>query len=110
MIIKQTPQSNAAAAADAWQRKYGPNRSLDDWHSIVGAALKALGPQPTPEDVNALIGNQCWTECYCTECEKSVDAVVQIGEEPDYESDTVWLCRGCLAEAVRIMDEEGSEK
>jgi hypothetical protein len=106
MIIKQTPQSKAAAAADAWQGQYGPYRSLNDWHAIMGSALKSLGPQPTPDGVNSLIGNQAWTKCICTECGKSVDAVVQIGEEPDYESDTVWVCRECLAEAVRIMDSE----
>jgi hypothetical protein len=103
MIIKQTPQSRAAEAADAWEEQYAPYCSVDHWQAKMGAALKALGPRPRPEDVNSLIGNQGWTECICTECGKSVDAVVQIGEDPDYESDTVWVCRGCLAEAVRIM-------
>jgi hypothetical protein len=110
MIIKQTPQSKAAAAADAWERQYAPYCSVDHWQAKMGSALKALGPQPTPQDVNLLIGNQAWTECICTECGKFVDAVVRIGNEPHYDSDTVWLCRECLARAVRIMDEEGSEK
>jgi hypothetical protein len=110
MIIKQTPQSKAAAAAAAWEQQYAPYCSVDHWQAKMGAALKALGSQPTPEEVNALLGDNQWTKCLCTECWKSVDAVVRIGNEPDYESDTVWVCRECLAEAVRIMDEEGSEK
>lgn len=39
----------------------------------------------------------------CAQCEKWVEAVVVVGEAPDYDSATAALCRACLEKAVRLF-------
>jgi len=41
----------------------------------------------------------------CGECGKSVDAVIQIGEEPDFESRTAYVCLACLRKAMELLME-----
>jgi len=89
--------------------------------------LKKLGPNPDPDACDAVIRQQIaihtwpsgetptWTNVpTCDECGQSKDAVVRVGEEPDYESSTAFVCRDCLSEALglaglpvsRLTDEE----
>jgi hypothetical protein len=42
-----------------------------------------------------IIGNTTWTQIKCDGCEKYYKKVMIVGEEPDYESATVRLCRKC---------------
>ena len=53
-------------------------------------------------DVTAIIGNDSWTSLKCDECGKYVDAVVQVGEEPDYESYSAKLCKPCVYKALTL--------
>lgn len=63
---------------------------------VIYCNLKALGDNPTPEDVDRVIGNSSWTSIKCDECGKYVEEVIQVGEEPDYESCTANICKPCL--------------
>lgn len=67
--------------------------------------LKALGDQPNPDDVDAVMGNRSWTELpRCSECRgRSMPAVLEIGEPCEDDSDTVWLCEACLTEGLRTV-------
>jgi hypothetical protein len=56
----------------------------------------------TPADVAGIIGNASWTRLTCDECEKDTDAVLTVGEKPDYESHTASLCRSCVERAASI--------
>jgi len=40
---------------------------------------------------------------YCSACKKLVCDAVEVGEEPDYESQTATLCHDCLREAVSLI-------
>lgn len=101
----------AKSAAKAWHDKY----VKDNWrwhHSksfVTGLskkeayeALVALGDKPSPEDVNKVIGNTSWTDCLCNECGELVEEVVQLGQEPDYDSATANICFPCLKKAVKL--------
>ena len=68
--------------------------------------LKGLDPETaTAEEVAAIIGNTSWTRLDCSECGNDDGAVVQLGDEPDYESRTVFVCRACANAAVAMLDE-----
>jgi len=104
---------NKAKRAEAlWYNQYS-NSTM--WGSItpvsnktkreIHEGLVALGPFPTPEQVNEIIGNTSWTDCRCDECGKSVDKVIQVGQDPDYESSTAEICVQCLKKAIKLSKE-----
>ena len=41
----------------------------------------------------------------CSECNTSSDYTVRVGEEPDYESLTAYLCEKCLHAAVNLLED-----
>jgi hypothetical protein len=103
-----TRLDNAAFAESRWYRNYS-HQSYCNTASICGRTkreiheeLVALGPNPSPAQVEEVIGNTSWTSCVCHECGKSVEEMVQIGQEPDYESATAEICFPCLKKAVKM--------
>lgn len=97
-----TRRSRAAEAHERWERQYGD--ATGDKKAIT-QRLAALGAWPEPEAVNAVIGNDSWTECTCNECGESVPLVVRLGEPPDYESSTADVCERCLSAALARIEE-----
>jgi len=66
--------------------------------------LQALGEHPLAEDVDAFMGNSSWTDIRdCSECRAESHKVVQLGEEPDRESSTAWVCEDCLEKALKLI-------
>lgn len=55
-----------------------------------------------PEAVDEAFGNSSWTRMQCDECGAHVDWVVELGQEPDYESATACICRSCLNKALLL--------
>ena len=95
-----TSDTAAIEAIENFADQYGPEFPIHlfgDTKEIYGR-LKGLGDKPTAKQVNSIIPG--WASVYCHECDKEVDAVVQIGQEPDYESATASVCQGCLSNAV----------
>lgn len=103
-----TPHTNAAEAAERWKETYFVNGSWqygDDKEKIYHAIV-ALGSSPDPVDVDRVIGNCSWTACDCNEClSRNKPAIIQLGDEPDYESSTAWICSDCLAKAMALSAE-----
>lgn len=98
-----TPKTLAATALERWRRQYGDN-NLALKH-LVSDRLEALGPAPAPEQVNEVIGNDGWTRMTCDECgNDNPPVVVQLGQEPDYESRTANVCLECLRKAVTAAE------
>ncbi len=89
--------TRAAGAAKAWIKQYGTDRDG------VASRIEALGPTPDPDAVNKIIGNDSWTYCKCDECEQESEFVVEVGQEPDYESSTARLCGECVRRAMAIV-------
>lgn len=52
-----------------------------------------------------IITDDIYTLYYC-ECGVRISGLIQIGEEPSYESATAKVCRDCSAAAFELIDEE----
>lgn len=66
----------------------------------IHEALKNLDPETcSAEEVNNIIGNSSWTNLTCNQCQKQVKEVIELGEEPDWESNTAQICFSCLEDA-----------
>ena len=97
----------ANLAANKWKERYQkPNgtwmKTCSGDSGEVWRKLDALGSTPDPDAVDKAIGNESWTRVGCDECGARGD-VVQIGQEPDYESSTAWICAECLAKALQLL-------
>lgn len=103
-----TRQMLANRAAENWRHQYSEGKF--GWKSTsmpvqpigVHRKLIALGPTPTPEQVNAVIGNSSWTRLTCDQCGNEVDTVIVVGQAQDYESSTASLCITCLEQAYNL--------
>lgn len=72
----------------------------------ISEELDALNKETaTPQDVASIIGNESWTRLVCNECNKEVDAILTVGEEPDYESHTADLCMDCVRKAFSFAND-----
>lgn len=61
----------------------------------------------TPQDVAVIIGNDSWARQHeCGECDNKFDTVIEIGQEPDCESYTAYLCLDCLKKAVSLFEDQ----
>jgi len=97
-----TRQSLANGIVKRWKKQY-PNNAYGDDKLVIRNKLMALGSNPNPDDIDEVIGNKSWTRVPdCDECGATVDAVVEVGETPDYESSTANICKGCLFKALSL--------
>lgn len=89
---------------DNWRAAYYNGRNGTWKHGddkrVIYEKLVALGPSASADEVDAAIGNGSWTSCRCDECDTEVEAVIQVGQEPDYESATAKLCLDCVKNAL----------
>lgn len=104
-----TRDQKAAEAAESWKKQYCVG---ERWREVlqgdteeVYSRLLKLGPTPRPNDVDAVIGNSSWTRIICNECRQhDVSSAVQIGEEPDIESNTALICPDCISKAAGLCE------
>jgi hypothetical protein len=74
---------------DVWQPCHGGSQQIHD-------ALAVLPETATAADVAAIIGNASWVGHHCRLCDRTKSEAYDIGQDRDYESDTVTICRECL--------------
>ena len=88
--------------ADKWRKQYDPSSEaavINKWKQ-----LDALDKDPASvDDVARIIGNKSWTRITCHECKNDVSEAVEVGEPPDYESNTAVICRSCMTKAVTLL-------
>lgn len=90
--------------AEHWKVKYPKNTRLfggktsDEIYNL----LLNLNPK-TEKGIKKIIGNASWTRNNCDECKKDADLLIEIGQEPDYESSTAQICIKCLQKAVTLL-------
>lgn len=100
-----TKQHLANIAKDRWRAQYYQN---SEWYSygsdkeVKYNNLVALGDNPSPNDVNEVIGNISWTNITCSECKESVDSVVELGEV-GYDTEYGYACKDCLTKALGLF-------
>lgn len=100
----QTRAILAQEAPKRWALQYSHPPVRRDQQAIT-EQLAALKSPIDPDQVDAIIGNKSWTQVHCcSECDERVDVVVEIGQEPDYESSTAWVCLPCLRAAVALAE------
>jgi len=99
-----TREDMARGAADRFFVQYGPKFGVYEFGDSRKAydALIALGDNPSVSAVEEVCKG--WTMLTCNECRRYVDAVVQVGEVPDYESDTASICQSCAHRARTLID------
>lgn len=68
--------------------------------------MSKLDPETcTEDDIVLAVGNRTWTNLECDNCGKAVDAVVQVGQDVEYDSNVACVCLECLKKAVKIAKE-----
>lgn len=116
-----TRSGKAAAVAEAWRRQYQDRDGswkYDTHPSFTTGlskeqtynALVILGPNPNADDVDRVIGNTSWTACRCDECDQYFEEVMEVGQDPEYESSTAELCEGCVIMALNSFDPQYRSK
>lgn len=97
-------------AIELWIKRYGlAGTQLGDKRGRkVGEELMALDTdKATSADVAEIIGSKSWSRMHdCSECGKENCECVQLGEPPDHESETAWICKDCLKKALQLFGDE----
>lgn len=103
-----TRQMLADSAPSRFLSQYG-NRT-DANHqgvkfSVISLALDFLPTPIDPNEVDRIIGNTSWTSVpNCDECgAQELSAVIAIGQESDYDSNTAYICHTCLTSAALML-------
>ena len=93
-----TLRSQILEVVDRWKESY-PKDKLEILKKLESLNLETAWPQ----DLEKIIGNPTWA-CLqlCYECGKDCLEVVELGEEPDWESSTVLICKDCLQKALKL--------
>ena len=86
-----------------WKSYHSNGGTIDD-------GLRDLGDSPSDEDSDgvfiSILGKKSrgWIDKECSECGNYSDSVVMVGDNPDYDSQTAWLCRECLISALELIE------
>ncbi|MCK9569140.1 hypothetical protein M0R72_09375 [Candidatus Pacearchaeota archaeon] len=98
-----TIRSQIRDVADRFAAQYRGKSGNPAWRETI-ARLECLDKETaTPEDVAAIIGNRSWVcPTVCSECRVESEVVVRLGDEPDYDSNTTWICPSCLQKALTL--------
>lgn len=101
-----TERSVIREVADRWDKQYPPGTANND-RVEISKHLRVLNLETaTASDLERIIGNGSWTRTpVCSECGAKEVPVVQVGQEPDYESLTAYLCRVCIEKALKLFDQ-----
>lgn len=89
-------------AAEMWKRQY--LYTVKGWHDDNKRLIyERLLIAKSRQDVDDAIGNTAWTTQRCDHCGETKPLLVRMGQEPDYESATAWICSDCLKAARLAM-------
>lgn len=94
-----TSTAKARSASRRWDKQYRGYESKEK--TDIGNKLRDLGKSPSFRDVERITGNKSWTTVTCSGCNKTgLRKWVVIGEVPDWDSSTVFLCFDCVKDAM----------
>ena len=106
--LVQNEREQLRSAAERWKRAYCENGV---WREFIHGdtrevyeSLRALNVETAKAaDVTAIIGNDSWC-CpqRCHACNGRFWLLVELGEEPDFESATANACVDCLRKALAL--------
>ena len=102
-----TEREQVRDVAKRWRGSYGSGTyGADKRKRNVSAELDALDPEKaTAAQVAEIVGNGSWvSKESCHECGAPTWELVQLGQEPDYESSTANVCKACLLKALNLLE------
>lgn len=101
----ETQRDKIKSVVERWRRQYGSGGYGDDKLEIL-KRLESLDLETcSASDVDQIIGNSSWTRLApCHECGAEGVQTVMLGQEPDYESYTAWVCKECLKKAIALIE------
>jgi hypothetical protein len=101
--VLETSRQLAAVAAERWRRQYEPNgwRATNSGSSREVYDQLAALEQPTPAQVDAIIGHNGWTTHFCSDCNQYKPVAVQFDEGNTHNST---VCLECLREALKLAE------
>lgn len=103
-----TPAYIASRVAEQWRDQFYTSRK-NVWYSQERRdqydRLVALGPNPQPTQVEAIIQSRAWTMVpTCSECgDPEPPFVIMVGV---LEEDQVYLCPGCIREIANLANNQ----
>lgn len=102
IITRQETANNVTAR---WKKQYkNPMYASSDKSDIL-TKLQALEDTPDPDQIDVIIGNKSWTRVTCHECDTEISPVIELGQEPNYDSYTACICLSCLTKAIKILND-----
>lgn len=116
-LIQQSERDMIRSVADRWKtqwrhlgykmdaRVYHIGSRMDKSRKQILDELQTLDTETcSKKEVDDIIGNESWTRGdTCNECKRPSDILIQVGEEPDYESRTASICPECLKAAMSLI-------
>lgn len=98
-----TRQLLANGAAKRYRAQYSGGQYGDK--SKTTEKLLALNSPVDPDEVDRIIGNTSWTTPpSCNVCGKLNGPVVEVGDKPDYDSNTAWVCFDCVRAIGKMVN------
>ncbi len=100
-----TQETAVAEFPAAWQAQYGhlPDSFRFSDGRTLGGIREDLRSATAAEHIAAIV-HLSWIEPPgCDECGGD-GPTVQLGDEPDHESNTAWICGGCLRTALDALE------
>ena len=99
-------RTQVRTVAQRWRAQYGAGTyGSDTRRRRMGEELAALNPETAAaSEVAEIVGNGLWvSKQTCDECGAKTWAAVQVGQTPNYESNTATICGSCLRAALRLL-------
>lgn len=93
-----------------WKRQYSQFELEDDpelkWAKTVRKKLKKLNlNKATKEEIDEIMGNDCWTSVVCDECNQPTNLAVEFSTGHF----TATICTNCLIESLNQLMEKLNE-
>lgn len=101
-----TQRDRIRTIVERWEYAYKGGISVkfgQDKADILDRLKKLDLETADAKTVNEIIGNNKWTTAKCSECAGIVSDVVMVGENPDWESNTAYLCQKCAKRALSLF-------
>ena len=101
----ETQRLEILTVVDRWRKRHGGAAIGDDRLRVLNELERLDLEKCSAEDVNRIIGNDSWTRVNpCHECGADSVHTVMLGQEPEYESYTAWICKECMNKAIALIE------
>lgn len=99
----ETVQKKCHSVVERWKRAYPVNLLIRDGRLTNNILEELQASDLSKEAIDRIIGNTTWTEVYCSECDESVERIVNFLGSMD-------VCESCLRKALKLLEEDAGVK